>query len=214
VAAALRALRARFDYVVVDTAPTLEEHVLHVLDAADRIVLPMTLELTAVKNARLLLDLLGALGCPPERLVLVLNRAGSRAGVSAKEAEQVLGRRFAAEVASDWRLATLAGEKGIPLVTADPEALVSRHIAALARTLAGIGAPATGEARPRWTGGLLRTMLGTGKRPSAAPAGVPGPATGPRGRGAPAPPPGRGAGPARSAPAGARVGLRPAAAPS
>ena len=83
----LAKLRENFDYVVVDTSPTFAETNLAVLDLSDRIVVPLTLDLTAVKNVRIFLEVAQALGYGRERFMLVLNRATSNSGINAKDVE-------------------------------------------------------------------------------------------------------------------------------
>jgi pilus assembly protein CpaE len=156
----LVALREQFDYVVVDTWPTFEERILHVLDASDKIVVPTTLEMPAIKNSKLLLDVTGALSYPPEKIQLVLNRADSRGGIRVQDVEQILQRGFAAEIVSDGRLTTHSLNEGVPFVMSNPEAQISQHLVELARTLSGISASAAEEVRPRKLG-LLRTVFGS-----------------------------------------------------
>lgn len=158
----LAALRARFDYVVIDTWPTFEERVLHVLDASDRIVVPTTLEMPAIKNCKLLLDVAAALAYPPEKIVLVLNRSDSRGGINVHDVEELLHKRFDAEVVSDGRLTTHSLNEGVPFVTSHPEAAISANVMALATQLSGAPAPLAAEPRPRRAAGLLRSLLGAG----------------------------------------------------
>jgi pilus assembly protein CpaE len=156
-------LRDHFDYVVVDTWPTFDERMLHVLDAADQIVVPTTLELPAVKNTKLLLDVVGALGHPADKVKLVLNRVGSRVSARVQDVEASLGLTAVAQVASDWRLTTLALNQGVPLVLSQPDSPIAGNVRALAQALAGAGAGASAPqaARGRGAAGLLRVVFGT-----------------------------------------------------
>jgi pilus assembly protein CpaE len=161
VRAALEVLREHFDYVVIDTWPTFEERMLHVLDAADKLVVPTTMEMPAIKNTKLLLDVVGALGHQPAKVQLVLNRVGSRVGVRVEDVEESLQQPAAAKVASDWRLTTLALNKGVPFVMSHPEAPIAANVMDLARELVGAGITAPEAARSRRTGNLLRVVFGT-----------------------------------------------------
>ena len=156
----LEALREQFDYVVIDTWPTFEERILHVLDASDKILVPTTLEMPAIKNCKLLLDVAGALSYPPEKIMMVLNRADSRGGIRVHDVEQILGRSFAAEIVSDGQVTIHSLNEGVPFVLSHPNAPISGNIADLARRLTGV-APAPVEARPRGLG-ALRGVLGLG----------------------------------------------------
>jgi pilus assembly protein CpaE len=149
VRAVLAALRDQFDYVVIDTWPTFEERMLHVLDAADKLVVPTTLELPAIKNTKLLLEVLSALGHHADKIAIVLNRVGSRVAVRVSDAEETLQQPFAAKIASDWRLASSSAEKGVPFVVSDPNAPISADVVALARALIGQTATEPEARRPR-----------------------------------------------------------------
>jgi pilus assembly protein CpaE len=157
----LVALREQFDYVVIDTWPTFEERILHVLDASDKIVVPTTLEMPAIKNCKLLIDVAVALAYPPEKVMLVLNRADSRGGIRVQDVEQILNKRFSAEIVSDGRLTTHSLNEGVPFVMTNAEAQISANITDLARKLAGVSAPAPADARPRRATALLRAVFGS-----------------------------------------------------
>ena len=155
----LVALRDQFDYVVIDTWPTFEERILSVLDAADKVVVPTTVEMPAIKNCKLLLDVTSALAYPPDKVVLVLNRADSRGGIRVQDVEQILQKEFSVEVVSDGRLTTASLNEGVPFVMTNPDAPISRDVLRLGSTLAGIELGAGEESKPKRTG-LLRTVFG------------------------------------------------------
>src|SRR6185437_12269907 len=90
VAGLLSKLRARYDYIVVDTPSQLSENVLEVFDAADHHLLVTTPEIPALKNARLTLDMLDLLDYRRATRSLVLNRADPKAGISVAEVESAL----------------------------------------------------------------------------------------------------------------------------
>lgn len=155
----LSTLRERYDYVVIDTWPTFEERILHVLDAADRIVVPTTLEMPAIKNSKLLMDVTSALAYPPEKVVMVLNRADSRGGISVQDVEDVLQRRFAVEIVSDGRLTTHSLNEGVPFVMTHPDAPISRDVARLASCLSGV-VPVSAVEPKASRFGALKSVLG------------------------------------------------------
>jgi pilus assembly protein CpaE len=145
-------LRQQFDYVVIDTWPTFDERILHVLDASDKIVVPTTLEMPAIKNTKLLLNLVRELAYRQEKLALVLNRADSDVGLRADEAEQVLQQRFTTRVVSNWAVACRALNRGNPILLSEPSAPITADILALTRMLAGISPPVPAAAAPRLRG--------------------------------------------------------------
>lgn len=156
----LAALREQFDYVVIDTWPTFEERILHVLDASDSILVPTTLEMPAIKNCKLLLDVAAALSYPPEKIALVLNRADSRGGISVADVERILERRFMAEIVSDGRPTTHSLNEGVPFVMSHPTAPISANLATLARRITGTPEPVLPQPRSRGATGLFRAVFG------------------------------------------------------
>ena len=62
VAEVLRVGKRAYDFVIVDTPPAFNEHVLAAFDISDQIVLLATLDIPALKNLRLTLDTLDLLG--------------------------------------------------------------------------------------------------------------------------------------------------------
>lgn len=148
----LRLLQAAFAYVVVDTSPSFHEQMLRVLDLADRIVLVGTPELPVIHHLRMVLHVAAQLQYPPEKLVLVLNRAAAdpRLGMDVVEAERILGRRFAATLANDWLLARRAIDTATPLLVTHPASQLGQDIFALAECLVqSTAAPETLPAQPR-----------------------------------------------------------------
>ena len=47
---------AEFDYVVVDTAPSVDEHVLQAIDESDELLLITTLDVPTLKNVKIAVE--------------------------------------------------------------------------------------------------------------------------------------------------------------
>jgi pilus assembly protein CpaE len=75
----LQYLKRNFVYVVVDTHKAIDDIVRTVLDTADLLVLVATPDIPAIKDARLVFDLLAALDFQRERIFFVLNKMDRRA---------------------------------------------------------------------------------------------------------------------------------------
>jgi pilus assembly protein CpaE len=151
----LAVLRRMFDFVVVDTPPQLSEHVLTALDASAYHVLITTPDVPALKNLRVVLDVLDMLSYPKEIRALILNRADAKVHLTLPEIEQVLRTPITAQIPAS-RAVSIAVNKGLPITIGNPGHPVSQAITAFAREKL-LPAPA-----PR--GGLLR---GLGRRRSA-----------------------------------------------
>src|SRR5581483_9614864 len=149
VVAAISSYRALFDFVIVDTHPTLDELNLQILDIADRIILVTTPEISAVHHTSRFLEVSGALGIS-NKLSLVLNRANS--GIRLAALEEQLGMPIAGTVVSAGRAVVEAANHGVSLFDQDPneEAEVTRDLARLVELVAGQPRPErqNGEAAP------------------------------------------------------------------
>ena len=117
-------LAEEFDYVVVDTPPALDDHVLAAFDRSDVVALLATLDIPALKNLKLTLETLDLIGFPRERLKVVLNRSDSKVGLSLPEVEKTLRAPIVAQVPSS-RDVPASTNRGVPIVTDDPKAPVS-----------------------------------------------------------------------------------------
>lgn len=116
----LATARLTYDYVVVDTPPAMTEPVLAALDVSDLTVLIATLDIPAVKNLRITMNTLDALGSPIENRTVVLNRADMKVGLTAKEVEVALRHSLTAELPNHLSVAA-AGNRGIALSVAEPK---------------------------------------------------------------------------------------------
>ncbi len=120
----LGVLRRSYDYVVVDTPPDFKDWVLAALDLSDVYVLLATLDVPAVKNLRLTLDMLDLLGYPRENWQVVLNRSDSKVGLNVADVEKTLKVPIAAQVPSS-RVVSASINKGVPLVLEQPNHAIS-----------------------------------------------------------------------------------------
>src|SRR5690606_26120155 len=110
---------------------------LTILDQADQIVVITTLEMPTLKNMKLYLETAEALGYPPGKNVLVVNRADSSGGIRVQDVEEHVRQKVAALVVNDWKTATLASNRGIPFVLASRDSPIAKNVIELARSLSG-----------------------------------------------------------------------------
>jgi pilus assembly protein CpaE len=125
-------LKRMFDYIVIDTAPFLDEPVLSILERSDVVLLVVDMDLPAVKNAKLALDTLRLIKFPFEKMKLVLNRVNSKARLDIGELERSLGLEVQAAVSSD-KLVPRAVNEGEPVVTLYPRSRVARDLRGVAQ---------------------------------------------------------------------------------
>ena len=119
-------------YVVVDTAPFLDEPVLSILERSDEVLLVAEMDLPCVRNSKLALDTLKLLEFPVDKVRLVLNRYNSKARLDTRELERALELDVQAAVASN-RLVPRAVNEGEPVVSLYPRSRVAKDLRAVAR---------------------------------------------------------------------------------
>lgn len=129
----LEALRADFDYIVVDTQSSFQDRALAALDVADRIVLLMTLEMTCIKDIKLFLDVASLLEYPQDKIMLVLNKADSRLGIRVADVEHNIKHKVAVQIGNAPLEMTLSINQGVPMVVANRDHRVTKDIFLLAR---------------------------------------------------------------------------------
>ncbi|MBP2626271.1 MAG: cheB 7 [Firmicutes bacterium] len=134
----LKTMVNMFDYVIVDTAPVFNEVMLSVLDAADCILVISSLDLPAIKNVKLCLEIMESLNYSAEKIKLVLNRAGSEGGIQTSEVEESLRHDFIATLPSDGKTVLGAVNRGIPFVISHPETVIAQSVYKLARAIANV----------------------------------------------------------------------------
>jgi pilus assembly protein CpaE len=158
----LRLLKGRFDYVVVDTAPAFDEHVLQALDESDMILLVTTLDVPTLKNVKMATETLDLLNLGPDRRRLVLNRADDKVGLSADKVESTLNMRILKSIPSSSEVAT-STNAGDPITRSSPRHPVSQAITALARGLLSeqdqVREPETSEGKRRAAVSGRRSLL-------------------------------------------------------
>jgi len=153
----LRILRERYDYIIVDTSPALDERVLTALEAADKILLVLSSNLAALKSAKAFLEVANLLQFPPNKVTPVVTCATTTIDITLSDIEVTLGRQIEARIPSDERAVTHAINVGDPLTLSAEGTPIALAIAELARRLVTEGRPelaggtpsAPGPSRPR-----------------------------------------------------------------
>jgi pilus assembly protein CpaE len=128
----LATLKQSFDYVVVDTPPAFDDHVLQAFDESDLLLLLLTLDIPALKNLKITLETLNLLNFPRDKYRIVLNRADSKVGLTASEVEKTLKTTIAASIPSTHEVPASVN-RGEPIVSSQPRHAVSQIFMSIAR---------------------------------------------------------------------------------
>jgi len=131
----LSLLRRLYGHVVIDTRAGLTDEVLAFLDASDIVLQILTFDAMAVRALAMANEAFAAIGYPPNKMAVVLNRADASGGITREEVEEVLGQHIDFEIVSDGRLVLAANNEGVPFVSASPDAQISKGVRSLAAAL-------------------------------------------------------------------------------
>ena len=124
----LEILRSLYDYVIVDIDKRLDELNLRVLDASDTLFVVMTADLSCLKNVRLVLETVGHLGWPKDKVHLVLNRSNAYTGINVKNAESALKRPIDHQIVNEYRGAISALNSGAPFMYTKADSVLGRSL--------------------------------------------------------------------------------------
>jgi pilus assembly protein CpaE len=154
-------LRQTYDYVILDTPGTFNDIVARALELATLVVLVATVDMAALKDTLLALDMLRSWNFPQEKIKLVINATNEAVNVQPQDVKRMLGRDVFWSVPYDRNIST-ATQLGMPVVVAKPGAKASESLAEMAFALSGVrrteGEPATNGGK----GGFLSRLLGQG----------------------------------------------------
>ena len=121
------AVRARYDYVIVDTPAALTEVVLAAFDLSDELYVMATLDLPSVRNMAVFLNTLEKLKIPADNVRLILNKEESDVGISVAQVTKMFAQGFSS-VLPYSREVSKSINVGMPVLGFAPRADVSRRM--------------------------------------------------------------------------------------
>jgi pilus assembly protein CpaE len=133
-AAILNNLKSMYDYVIIDSPPAFTDVILKAFDLADAYLLLTTLDMPAIKNLRVSLQTLQALGLPEEFGFVVLNRSNSKAGLTAEDVESAIERKIFAKIPDSVDVPATTN-KGLTIIKKYPKHKVSKEIIRVANEM-------------------------------------------------------------------------------
>lgn len=123
----LRILRQSYDYIIVDTAAAFHDINLQLFDLSDQILLLVTRDIAAIKNARISLNIMESLGLR-DKVRLVLNRSDQDLGVEVADLEKGLEMVVSHQIPGDERAVVSSINKGVPLVINQPSSELAKSL--------------------------------------------------------------------------------------
>jgi MinD-like ATPase involved in chromosome partitioning or flagellar assembly len=134
VAAAIEDARSRVDFIIIDLHPSYSTLNQAIFEIADRILVPVTPDVPAVRAAVQLRDVAIDLGCR-ERLAMVVNRANSGLGVA--DMERTVGMPALALIRSGGLLFVRAANEGRTVIEMFPKEKITADFDELADRILG-----------------------------------------------------------------------------
>jgi MinD-like ATPase involved in chromosome partitioning or flagellar assembly len=141
----LECARGQFDYIVVDTPPSLNEVVLAAFDQSRYLVVMATLDVPSLRNLRVFLETIDRLKLPAEDISCVLNKAEPDNGIDLQELLRVYPRGFAAVLPYSKEVSRSLNI-GQPVLMGDPKAEISQKLLEAGAKLV----PAADITNPTW----------------------------------------------------------------
>ncbi len=127
--------RASFPFVVIDQEDCFHEEQVMALRQADTVLLVARLDYTSLRSARRILDHLGQMNIPRERVRVVVNRHGQAKELPRQEVEESLRIKLTHFIPEDPGPVNGANNTGVPVVLKAPSSKAARSILRLGKSL-------------------------------------------------------------------------------
>lgn len=122
------------DYMVIDSPSNFSENTLALLEKTDFLCMVTNMDVLSIKNLKVSLEVVEQLKFPQEKILLIMNRANTKVGITKDEIESTLARKIDFTIPSD-RLVLLTINEGNPIINRYPKSAVSKSINNLTKHL-------------------------------------------------------------------------------
>lgn len=112
----LKQLSQMFDFVVIDTPSALGDPCIMALEMSHRIILIAQQNLATLANIRRFFELMRQIGFDFQKILLIVNKAHDRYGISIQDIGDAMKRPVLASVVLDEFGVNQAADQGIPLI--------------------------------------------------------------------------------------------------
>ena len=128
----LSVMATMFDYIVIDTRPGFDDLNLQLFDLSDLLLLIVTMDMAAIKDARQFIEITDLLGYEATRVRVLLNRLNEYSGIPAIEIGESLRRDLWAEIPDEPGPVLRSINEGVPIVSGNPQARAAIEIRRMA----------------------------------------------------------------------------------
>jgi pilus assembly protein CpaE len=147
-------LRLRYDFIIVDAPPGLNEQILRLISQSDYLYIVTVAEVSALRNVTRILDYMSQKEVPAERVRVVLNRFDKRSPIPEAQIEKVIRRKIFWSVPNQYFQAVKAvtgADSTSNLMRSD----LMRNISGWAESVGGKGAENSKAAAAKKKWGLM-----------------------------------------------------------
>lgn len=124
----LGVMATMFDYIVIDSRPGFDDLNLQLYDLSDLLMLIVTMDMAAIKDARQFLEIADLLGYETSRVRILLNRTNDYSGIPAVEIGESLRRDLWAQIPDEPGPVLRSINEGIPIVSGSRESKAAVEI--------------------------------------------------------------------------------------
>lgn len=122
------------DYMVIDVPSNFSENTLALLGKIDFLCMVASMDVPSIKNLKVSLEVVDQLKFPEENILIIINRANTKVGITTDEIEDTLKRKIDITIPSA-RLVPLTINRGTPVISVYPKSAVSKSINKLTKYL-------------------------------------------------------------------------------
>jgi len=133
----LQFLKSCYEYVVVDTSNTFDDHTVSALDQASTIFLISNTDLPSLRNAQRCLSIFERMGYKKEKIKLLINRYQKSLEIRSKDIEDTLSFPVSWFFPNDWSTIMNAVNSGVPLSTVN-HSEIAGSFASFVQQVAGL----------------------------------------------------------------------------
>ncbi|WP_088036693.1 AAA family ATPase [Evansella clarkii] len=123
----LNDLQLQFDYIVLDTCLGFQDQTAEIMEIADEIFVVTNLEMTSLKNTKIMLQTMEQLGLR-EKSRLVINRYNMESLIKSEDVPEMLGEKDSLLIPNNFKLASQSMNLGIPAVISQSKSDIAKAI--------------------------------------------------------------------------------------
>ncbi len=131
----IKFLKTIYNYIVIDTETHLTETVISALDASDVIVLVVTQEIPAIKNAKSFLTLIDQFQIGRARVICVMNKNDKRISLLPERVGESLKQEIVAVIPLEEKIVVNSVNSGVPFMVDNKIQPIGKAISGLVETI-------------------------------------------------------------------------------